>query len=178
LGIVRRTRDRSPIQLFVSAEQSQSLFNFERGKGMSSSGLRAFDHTIQETNLWLNEIEMLLENSNRQLAYHSLRGVLFALRDRLPADQVFKLSSQLPMLIRGLFFERYAVTGRPLKYNVAEFLVRVESELRAVGGDDPQQATWAVLAVLQMHISDGELQAILDALPKDIRHLCRDALVE
>src|SRR5688572_24222974 len=98
---------------------------------MSVTGLRAFDHTVQETNVWLNEIEMLLDNSNRQLAYHCLRGVLFALRDRLPVDQVFNFSSQPPMLIRGIFFERYEVTGRPLKYNATEFLARVEVELDA-----------------------------------------------
>jgi uncharacterized protein (DUF2267 family) len=93
---------------------------------MSVTGLRAFNHTVQETNTWLNEIEVLMDNSNRQLAYHCLRGVLFALRDRLPVDQVFNLSSQLPMLIRGLFFERYAVTGRPLKYDA----VLIHNKLR------------------------------------------------
>jgi uncharacterized protein (DUF2267 family) len=138
---------------------------------MSVTGLGAFDHTVQETNTWLNEIEVLMDNSNHQLAYHCLRGVLFALRDRLPVDQVFNLSSQLPMLIRGLFFERYAVTGRPLKYDAMEFLARVEAELQAAGGADPQQATWVVLAVMQMHVSEGEIQGILDELPEDIRHL-------
>jgi uncharacterized protein (DUF2267 family) len=145
---------------------------------MSVSGLRAFDHTVQETNIWLNEIEVLMEDSNRQLAYHCLRGVLFALRDRLPVDQVFNLSSQLPMLIRGLFFERYAVTGRPLKYDATEFLARVEDELHAAGGGDPQQATWAVMAVLQTHVSEGEMQAIWEGLPKDIRDLWPDAMPE
>jgi uncharacterized protein (DUF2267 family) len=145
---------------------------------MSATGLRTFDHTVQETNVWLNEIEMLLDNSNRQQAYHCLRGVLFALRDRLPVDQVFNLSSQLPMLIRGLFFERYAVTGRPLKYGATEFLARVEAELDTAGGADPRLATWAVLAVMQAHVSEGEMQAILEELPKDIRHLCTDAVAD
>jgi uncharacterized protein (DUF2267 family) len=145
---------------------------------MSVTGLRAFDHTVQETNSWLNEIEVLMDNSNRQLAYHCLRGVLFALRDRLPVDQVFNLSAQLPMLIRGLFFERYTVTGKPLKYDATEFLARVEAELHTAGGADPRHATWAVLAVMQTHVSEGKMLAILDELPKDIRHLWMDAVSE
>lgn len=143
---------------------------------MPVTGLRAFDHTVQETNTWINEIAVLMDTSNHQLAYHCLRGVLFALRDRLPVDQVFNLAPQLPMLIRGLFFERYAVTGRPLKYDATEFLARVEAELRAAGGADPRLATWAVVAVMQTHVSAGEMQAILDELPKDIRHLWTDVV--
>jgi uncharacterized protein (DUF2267 family) len=35
-----------------------------------------------------------------------------------------------------------------------------------------------VLAVMQTHVSEGKMLAILDELPKDIRHLWTDAVSE
>jgi uncharacterized protein (DUF2267 family) len=143
---------------------------------MSTSGMRGFDHTIQETNAWLHEIAEYMGNPNKHLAYHALRGVLFTLRDRLTVDEAFNLAAQLPMLIRGLFFEGYKVTGRPQKYHAEEFLARVEKELRAAGGANPERATRAVLSVLHAHVAEGEILDIFEELPKDIRRLWPDTL--
>jgi uncharacterized protein (DUF2267 family) len=136
--------------------------------------MRGFDHTIQETNTWLNEIIEHMGNPDKQLAYHALRGVLFALRDRLTVDEAFNLAAQLPMLVRGLFFEGYKAAGRPQKYHAEEFLARVEQELQVAGRANPERATRAVLSVLQAHIAQGEIEDIIDGLPKDIRRLWPD----
>ncbi|HMN28831.1 MAG TPA: DUF2267 domain-containing protein, partial [Caldilineaceae bacterium] len=95
---------------------------------MSTARFHNFDHSLQEAHAWLNDIAEQMGNPNRQLAYHALRGVLFALRDRLTVEEVFDLSAQLPLLIRGLFFEGYQVNGKPQKYHADEFLARVEHE--------------------------------------------------
>ncbi|HEX6114281.1 MAG TPA: DUF2267 domain-containing protein [Geminicoccaceae bacterium] len=50
---------------------------------MSATGLDVFDKTLQTTNIWLDEILDELR-PDRQHAYHVLRAVLHALRDRLP----------------------------------------------------------------------------------------------
>lgn len=138
---------------------------------MSATGFRSFDHTIQETNTWLHEIAERLGNPNRQLAYHALRGVLFALRDRLTVDEAFNLAAQLPMLIRGIYFEGYKPASKPEKYHSDEFLLRVHEELQQVGRSSPENATRAVLSVLQEHISEGEIFDIIDDLPADLRRL-------
>jgi uncharacterized protein (DUF2267 family) len=141
---------------------------------MSKERFHNFDHTLQEAHSWLNAIAEQMGNPNRQLAYHALRGVLFALRDRLTVDEVFDLSAQLPMLIRGLFFEGYQVTGKPQKYHADEFLARVEHEVRSAGGGNAERAVRAVLTVLQNHVAGGEIEEIIDELPKDIRRLWPD----
>ena len=143
---------------------------------MSTNGFRGCEHSIQETNRWLNQIAEYMGNPNHQLAYHALRGVLFALRDRLTVDEAFNLAAQLPLLIRGIFFEGYKVTGRPIKYHADEFLARIEKGLRTVGGANPERAARAVLTVLQQHIGEGEIQDIIDELPKDIRRLWPDVV--
>ena len=69
-----------------------------------TTGLDVFDQTVQQTNTWLVEIEREL-GANRQRAYLALRGTLHALRDELVPDEAVHLAAQLPMLVRGLYYE-------------------------------------------------------------------------
>ncbi|MCB0184282.1 MAG: DUF2267 domain-containing protein [Caldilineaceae bacterium] len=138
---------------------------------MTTTGFRGFDHTLQETHHWLNEIAEEMGNPDRHLAYHALRGVLFALRDRVTVEEVFNLSAQLPMLMRGIYLEGYKVAGKPEKYHVDEFLARVNREISKVGPANPEKAARAVLKVLDRHVSLGETNDIYYSLPKDIRRL-------
>jgi uncharacterized protein (DUF2267 family) len=85
---------------------------------MSATGVNVFDKTLQTTNIWLDEIMEEL-GPDRQLTWHILGAVLRALRDRLPADLAAHLSAQLPLLVRGTYYDRYRpadVPNRLLKY--------------------------------------------------------------
>lgn len=141
---------------------------------MSSTGFRGFDHTLQETNVWLHEIAEQMGNPHRQMAYHALRGVLLTLRDRLTVDEAFNLAAQLPMLVRGIFFEGYKVAGKPEKFHAEEFLARVNHELQKVGPANPEKATRAVFTILNRHITAGEIADIRNELPRDLRELWSD----
>jgi uncharacterized protein (DUF2267 family) len=81
------------------------------------------------------------------------------------------------MIIRGLFFEGYKATGRPIKYHADEFLARIERELRMAGGANPERAARAVLTMLHQYIGEGEMRDVIDELPKDIRRLWPDVAV-
>ena len=133
--------------------------------------LAFMDKTVQETNKWLKEIGEGIHHPSRQMAYHALRGVLFALRDRLPVAEAVQLSAQLPLLIRGIYFEGYQTANRPLKLDKEQFLARVADELQQAGGGNPEKATGAVLAVLECHIGEGETADIRGDLPQEIRAL-------
>jgi len=138
---------------------------------MSTTEIPGFARSLHQTHVWLRDICEALDDPRRQMAYHALRGVLFALRDRLPVGEVFDLSAQLPLLIRGIFFEAYRPENKPESFNRDAFLNRVRSELQVAGGGNPEQATRAVLDVLQYHIADGEIDQIRRALPASIRKL-------
>jgi uncharacterized protein (DUF2267 family) len=55
---------------------------------MSLAGPKAFDSTLQLTNTWLHELSEELGWTDRSLAYHGLRIVLHALRDRLRSGSI------------------------------------------------------------------------------------------
>jgi uncharacterized protein (DUF2267 family) len=141
---------------------------------MQHDNFRGFDHTVQETYIWLNEIGEAMGNPHRQMAYHALRGVLFALRNRLTVDEAFNFAAQLPLLIRGLFFEGYKPANKPEKYHADEFLARVSKELAHAGPANPQKATLAVFTVLEQHVTGGEIDDIIEGLPRDLRRLWPD----
>jgi uncharacterized protein (DUF2267 family) len=44
---------------------------------------------------------------DRQRAYHTLRAVLHALRDRLPLNLAAHLGAQLPLLVRGICYDSW-----------------------------------------------------------------------
>jgi len=71
---------------------------------MTQTSLAAFDSTLQTTNIWLNDILGQLGWQDHHRAYHALRAVLHALRDRLTVDQAAALAAQLPMLVRGFYY--------------------------------------------------------------------------
>ena len=133
---------------------------------MSITGLDGLDRSIHETNAWLNEIAELMGDARKTAAYHALRGVLFALRDRLPVEEVFDLSSQLPLLVRGVFLEAYRPGGKPEKFGPDGLQQRVRTELDTIGGGNTDRAILAVITVLKRHVSSGEMKQVRAALPR------------
>lgn len=135
---------------------------------MADSGLEVIDRAIHETNTWLGEISKEMNHPDRQMAYHALRGVLFTLRDRLPVEEAMHLAAQLPVLIRGFYFEGYRVAGKPVKHDREAFLHHVSQELQQAGGASAEDATHAVLSVLARNIDEGEVRHLREMLPKDL----------
>ena len=130
------------------------------------------NRTIHATNNWLSEIADEIGQPDAQVAYHALRGVLFAMRDRLPVEEAMDLAAQLPALVRGVYFEGYKTSDKPLSYRDRDtFLERVTDELQVSNGADPEVAVRAVFTVLNEHISPGEIEDVRRALAEQIRRL-------
>ena len=139
---------------------------------MSMTGLDVFDRTIHKTNNWLNELMEVLSWHDRHKAYLALRVTLHALRDRLTVEEVAQLGAQLPMLIRGFYYEGWDPTGKPLKErHKEEFLARIEEQFSGDDQADAKQVARAVFSVLSDRVTEGEFEDVKHVLPAELREL-------
>jgi uncharacterized protein (DUF2267 family) len=139
---------------------------------MSTTGLDVFDTTVQKTNIWLKDVMDALGCQTRHQAYTSLRATLHALRDRLSVEEAADLGAQLPMLVRGFYYEGWDPTGKPVRERrLEDFLARVAREFRADELIDPEPVARAVFMVLASRITDGEIEDIKRVLPAEVRSL-------
>jgi uncharacterized protein (DUF2267 family) len=139
---------------------------------MTQTSLAAFDSTLQTTNIWLNEVLERLGWQDHHRAYHALRAVLHALRDRLPVDQAAALAAQLPMLVRGFYYEGWHPHGKPVKErHKEEFLAHIAEAFRFDPDVDPERVARIVFQVLSKHVTGGEIEGVKRSLPTEIRLL-------
>ena len=136
-----------------------------------STGLDVFDATVRKTHEWLNELMAELGLDDRHLAFVGLRASLQALRDRLTVEEAVQLGAQLPMLIRGVYYEGWNAAGKPVKWHKAEFLDVVRSHFRNNLKINAEEVVRAVFKVLAHRVSQGELTDVQNLLPKDLRSL-------
>jgi uncharacterized protein (DUF2267 family) len=134
------------------------------------TGYHAFDTTVDKTNRVLNEIEHAYgwPKARRNQSYAALRAVLHALRDRLPVEESAQLAAQLPMLLRGLYYDGWNPSRVPVKMGRDEFEERVRAEFPfdVDGGVEPLIST--VLRALKQYGTEGEWADVRSTMPKDL----------
>jgi uncharacterized protein (DUF2267 family) len=138
----------------------------------------AFDTAVQKGNVWLKDIEKAGSLRSRFQAYAALRSVLHALRDCLPPPEAVKFAAQMPLMIKGIFFDGWKVTPKPLRLSRAEFLAHVHGGLKDEAGVDPNVALKAVLSALYRHITPVVLETLQLVLPREVRAAVRTALMD
>ena len=126
---------------------------------------------FEDAHIWINEVTKELGDMPLRSGYHALRGVLFALRDRIPPEEAAHLGDQLPTFIRGVYYESYQHGGKPEKIrNLESFLQKIAHETEQTDpAPAPDAALKAVTAVLVKHIDAGQFQQVKHALPLEIQ---------
>ena len=137
-----------------------------------ATGIDVLEKSEQETNIWLNEIGERLDTADRRKAFNALRATLHAVRDRVGADHALHLAAQLPLLIKGLFFENWRPSETPTREREKDtFLANVDAEVHRGIGVEPEQAVKAVLEVLAEHIDGSEMEKLRRLFPENMRDL-------
>ena len=139
---------------------------------MKPTGLAAIDHSPQVVAEWLNLLQLDLGWPDRNRAYMLLRETLHAIRDFLTVDEAADLSAQLPLLIRGIYFEGWNPAKTPVHpRTVDDFLNRVMQPFADDPLIEPDVAVAAVFAVLRRQISRGEYDQVAWAMRQPLRDL-------
>jgi uncharacterized protein (DUF2267 family) len=139
---------------------------------MPTTAVKAFDTTLEKTNVWLRDLRTELGWMDSDRAYHALRAVLHALRDRLPPDEAVNLGAQLPMLLRGCYYEGWKPGAAPTRERTKKaFFEHVAAEFRGDPGLDYEEIVEAVFYTLEKHITAGEIDDVRANLPAELRAL-------
>jgi uncharacterized protein (DUF2267 family) len=136
------------------------------------SGFDVFDRDAYRANQWLDDLNAELGWEERYDAYIALRAVLQALRDALSLEEVVDFGAQLPMVVRGFYYEGW--TGAPPEEpaDPERFARLVAEQLgEAFLTPDGEGVTRAVFRVLARRASDGEITPIGHRLPRALRVL-------
>lgn len=146
---------------------------------MTSTGLDVFDTTLQKTNVWLKWLMQELHSGDREFAYLALRSGLHALRDRMQAEAAIHLGAQLPMLVRGIFYEGWDPQPQPTReHQWAEFVEHVRKTLPPQAKPRAEHCAIGTFRLLASHLDPGEARKIEATLPKAIGDRWRTALRE
>ena len=138
---------------------------------MSATGLVVFDKSLQTTNTWLGEI-MDTVGPDRQVAWHVLGAVLRAMRDRMPLGLAAHLGAQLPLLVRGAYYDRWQPSEQPADWrSLDDFLSIVSEDMEGSRPVDPKEGARSVFEVLNHHVDPGQVSNVKQALPQDVRAL-------
>lgn len=135
---------------------------------MSATGLDVFDKTLNTTNIWLDEIAASI-GPDRQVAWKVLSVVLHKLRDRLPVELAAHLGAELPLLVRGVYYDQFEPERQPEDWDHEAFMAEVSNWLSDTRPVDAENAVRAVFAVLSAHVPHGQIAKVQHALPAKLQ---------
>jgi len=137
---------------------------------MSQTGFAPFTTTVDKTNHILHQIEDAYgwSQDRRKQSYGALRAALHALRDRLTVDEAAQLAAQLPLLVRGIYYEGWDPSRVPIRMDREQFVQRVRQEFRYEVDGGMERLVRTVVNALRPQISDGEWNDVRAVMPKDL----------
>lgn len=137
---------------------------------MVSNPDTTFEKSLDKTNLILKDIEQAYgwPKERRNQSYAALRTVLHLLRDRLPVQESVEFASQLPVLVRGVYFEGWDPSVVPIKLNREEFLFEVRQGFPYEIDGGIESLVRTVLNALRRHVTEGEWEDVKSNVPKDL----------
>lgn len=134
--------------------------------------IHVFERTTHEAHEWVNDLAGRTGWSNEREVLHLLRAVMTKIRDHLPVDEMAQFSAQLPIILRGMFFEGWQPKLTPVRERrAADFIASIDAVVGDVIGYQGPADIKAVFNTINAHISRGEIEDIRACLPQDLRDM-------
>lgn len=137
-----------------------------------SNHVSVFEQSVMKSELWIKELHKDLHWIGADGVYHLLRAVLQTVREQLSIDEAAHLAAQLPMVLRGVFYEGWDPKSLPPKgLGREDFISAVRAKMGNCGEIryDLNEAIRSALLVIKKHVSDGEMQEVIGALKPTLR---------
>lgn len=147
------------------------------------TGTRVLDRSLHKTNRWLKELMVVMNWDNREKALAGFRATLHALRDVMPLYEILDLGAQLPIIVRGLFFENWRYNPTPLRLKtISQFYALVREKLGMrnpnFSNEEIRKMTRTSLCILSRNVSAGEMRDVRGVLKKRLRALIDEPIRE
>ena len=133
----------------------------------------SINQSVQKAQEWLKLLKEDGQFASEEQAYSALRAVLHSLRDRLTVDEATDLASQLPMVVRGFYYEGWKPSLAPNadEKTLQDFYASVKESLKGNETIDPEHASMAVVRLLKTELTPGLSEHARKMLPKDMQQL-------
>ena len=134
--------------------------------------VHVFDRTVHEAHEWINELSGRLGWSSERDALRLLRTVLCKIRDHLPVNEMAQFSAQLPIMLRGMYFEGWQPKKTPVhEREAAAFIRSIEEQVGDVLDYRGELDIKAVFDVINARISRGEVEDVRANLPQALQDM-------
>ncbi|WP_306120356.1 MULTISPECIES: DUF2267 domain-containing protein [unclassified Roseitalea] len=139
---------------------------------MSITGISTIDNAPHDVNDWLKQLRARLDWTENGRAYLLMRTVLHAVRDWLTVDEAAQLAAQMPILVRGIYYEGWDPSRTPVHpRSKSDFVARVDHAFTKEPLEDTEKAITAVFGLLEATISAGEIADVKHAMRANIQEL-------
>ena len=139
---------------------------------MTAQGLDVIDHSVHLTHEWINELAARLGWSSKRSTLRLMRITLHRIRDHLQVDEVAQVSAQLPIMVRGFFFEGWVPKHTPIRErHASDFIAFIAGQMSDAEEFRGQDDLKCVFDLLNARISRGEVEDIRANLPAALRDM-------
>ena len=132
---------------------------------------QSVEAAARATEDWIDDFVQHLGWRDRDRVYLALITAMHALRDCLHKDEAIYLGAQLPTLLRGLYYEGWHPTSRPLAKSRSAFLGRIHDGLHRDPGVDAEQVARAMFALLATRLPAAEVEDAKASTPHELHNL-------
>ena len=127
--------------------------------------------SVQQIQQWLKELRDNGDFTDLDQALAVLRAVLHELRNRLTLEEAVDLGAQLPLLVRGIYYEGWQPHRVPHKVRTRQKFVDEVATSLLPHVVPPERAVRDVLALLAHHCDPGEIADVIGQLPAELKEL-------
>jgi len=139
---------------------------------VGSEGLDVIEHSVHLAHDWVNELTGRLDWSSKRSALRLMRVTMHHIRDHLPVDELAQFSAQLPVLVRGFFFEGWVPKRTPIKErHEYEFIAYIDEQMADTEEYRGREDIKCVFDLLNARLSRGEIEDVRACLPVDLRDI-------
>ena len=142
------------------------------GMTMNPDYKGTIEHSGQLLDEWVQQVNHELGWRDLNRSFRLLRITLNELRDMLQIDEAAQLSAQLPLVIRGYYFEGWNPSKiHTTSHSKADFVRKIGQNFSEAECQDVEKAITAVFSVLNKHVSSGEIEDVRGSLREKVREL-------